>query len=489
MEDATNALAKEGGTAFHQMNSIPFTETEKVEITILFKKIFFEIQKKKRIPYDRDFNLNRFIEYAKNFSQFSTFANKQFLDQIFEEECRAAGWREKKIIGYKQNLLLPIHEASIGVGNAYLLQREFRVLGFQAPLSTIYRYLREASPEQPVIYSKGYHEKMEELAWMVERRLIEDNQINRKNRITENAAAKALLQKLKFRMARFSMPKGERKRIYRETREQIRQGSIGTLNWGTLRGFKQARLGMGKRLQELGYNPDFVFSEIGVVGENETALTRLKVLTTILRRAQNPKQAKEIIDAVRKKYSGKSTGASLGSQIQSIRYLQFVNPKKEAERMVRATRQDTPNGEPKIKKPATKPLPTSLNGYLALFKEEKRITDEQAVGLNKLLQSIRPKDHSKEAVDKAVEYQVLLVVASRFQKSGRVSQTALRELCVPPILYESFSRALVNLRKKNILEYEAHGGKNDNISLVEKTANQTLGKYNTKIARQHENGK
>lgn len=368
-----------------------------------------------------------------------------------------------------------------------ILQREMEARGIHFSLKRIYQKMKAHHPISSY-YDWGV---VNNLFSKVEREFLSELKRERKEKMSPEANAKIDLHKKKI--SRLTMERDVRKRIIKEAREMVKNGSMDIGAFFLTRGIKQGRMVARKKLQEIGMNPDDVFSKLGINKDDDTGFRRLKILSHVLRSAKTDDQARNLVKRVIQKYVKTTPTSATLQGTEFTRAPTVLNPRKLAEREQRKERRRAEEAAAKaIKKPepqnGEKKFPATAGGFASLFGKEKRVTAEMAVALNNFLQGVRSRQYPDAQIDQLMEHQILTIIATKFQKSGRVSERALRNLTSPPLLFENFKHALRSLMKKGYLEYEFHMGSSEFVSITNASASRVLGKYNTKISRLHENG-
>lgn len=467
----------EGDKAIQSRSLAKFTPSEKSEMTAVIWKGL----KERNIP--------EFQQIRKKLNLDKAIAGTNSLKYLWNIENQPAALAGNgKQEGLAEKLAPHVQNVFRTASYSFLLQKELAIIGISEPLERIYHVMKETGINPPPITDPEIDEKMMVLLSKTEKMIVDRNKLERGERLSQNTLANRMLSRIRIQLSRMKMSGRERKKIYSGARDrmQARSGEVG--EWALARGFKQARLDMRATLQEIGFNPEKVFSETGINNEEQTGIKRLKVLTTILRLADSPEQKRNAVNRFVQKYGSKvSPSPTINSERSHP--VQIRNPKKLAKELERRARREK---EKRVERPLveTSPhLPTTLREYVSLFDREERITPEQANGLSKMISSIRPREHAQEEIVSALEYQILCVMATHFKKSGRVTVPGLRQITTPPVLHREFGIAIDNLMRKGLIELTHHARKTNNVSLAGSTAGRTLGKYDTKISRQRGNEK
>lgn len=379
------------------------------------------------------------------------------------------------------------------IGYAIILSREFRAHGLPASITKVYHELAGAEIvlSKSLISQPDRMKKFMQTMKGIENKIINESKSARSKVLARRQAANKELQTIRQKWGRFELSRSERRQMWQEVRKQLVDGSNHLPASALERGFKRARKNMRDKLTRAGVNPDSVFEVTGIAKSTPEGAVPLRVLTTALRSAKTDGEISRVVERVKNHYLSKRK-KSANAAPSPLRPAPAINPIKQATKIERAARQRAAEAAATVPKPKSsngeKKFPTTAGGFASLFGKEKRVTDEMAVALNNFLQGVRPRQYPDAQIDQLMEHQILTIIATQFQKSGRVSDTGLRQLTTPPLLVEHFKRALRSLIKKGYLEYESHAGSSEFVSITNASASKILGKYNTKIARQHENG-
>ena len=476
MKNAADRIMTERDVAFRKRITVEFTPAEKAEVASVVTKA---VRAQPSLSELKKWNITLLEEVHNPKSLFGARLN----ETDFKEMSQV--YRPGFITFMKQNdaIMNKIHSTT---GWAIILQQEFRAKGMKVPLQAIYDKLSQHDLSREKILSD---EERSKTMSGVEQEIIHDMRTQRKEKMLSRTRSNQEISTLRRKMGRFEITREERKKLLNETRDRISTNATGVIDWALERGFKRARLAMRDRLARLELNPNDVFSSLGIDREGALGMKRLKILTVVLRGKSTAQEQKDAIARMVQKYANARQSNNPLSVTSFNRTFNEINPRKEEERRRRAERKKIVEAPKKpTGSPPKKIFPTTAGGFASLFGKEKRVTDEMAVALNKFLHGVRSRQYPDAQIDQLMEHQILTIIATQFQKSGRVSERALRELTAPSLLFEHFKRALHSLMKKGYLEYEFHAGSSDFVSITNASASKVLGKYNTKIARLHENG-
>ncbi len=475
MKEAVAAISAEMSSAMNKITTEELAPVEKKEALELLKKgfrafPFYAMEKKHEDVATSE--IDRLIDF---FPPDKTIGELDQMRNIYKDS----------FVDFLHKYEPMVNNLRTTVGLSIIYQRQLRAKKINVPLQMVYDAisLRVKAPLLTDLVEKG------DLYDKTESAIIRQLKAARTAKLEQRADANREISSMRKKIGRFEISRAERKSLLSESRERIDSHATGISDWTVVRAFKRARLSLRERLQRLHLNPDTIFSELEIDKENEIGMKRLKVLTTVLRSAKTDEERIQLVERMVKKYrtNPQSHNQPL-SETRFTRVAQPINPRKVESRRARAEARKNAETSPKPSNGAPKKVfPSTAGGFASLFGKEKRITGEMAIALNKFLQRVRPRQYPDAQIDQLMEHQILTIISTQFQKSGRVSETGLRELTTAPLLIENFKRALRSLIKKNYLEYEAHAGRSDYVSIKESAANKILGKYNTKIARLHEN--
>lgn len=380
-----------------------------------------------------------------------------------------------------------IQLAILQVGVAYVLQAHFRAKGIPGTLHQII----DTSRASMFGRTKGDSLSVMDPEYIitVERNLLKENKKRRAaNYVTTvetNREIRSFLHAFRKKIARYIMPRVQRREIERLLRQQKADGAANT-DFHLKKAHKYARLHLMQQLKEAGFNPDRTINELGVeAGKNGN---RLKAIGYILNRIPPEQHAQKIRQWLLRN-GRKGVGAAIPAQTTRSPATMKGSPRTaEEKKRDKPPREEKKPAQPLKKAPTSKPapLPESFKGVVQLAEKTPHVTHEMYVRLRDLLSNEsakKPKLQNKELMRRAMRITLLSFIATEYGMSGRLHEDFLKTK-YRNTLHELLDECVADLIRQNFLEYEQHYGHKRNLALTSYAKEQgVLQKYSSRATR------
>lgn len=386
--------------------------------------------------------------------------------------------------GHLAELGSKIQSAILRVGIAYVLQAHFRAKGIPGTL----RQIMDASKASMFGNVSGNSLSVMDPRYIitVERFLLQENKGRRKaqygDMVETNREVRAFIHGFRKKIARYIMPRTQRKELERVVRQQKTDGSL-SVDPHLKKARKYARLHFMRQLSAAGFNADQVIGRLGV--DESKNDVRLKAMSYILRKTPPEQHAQKINQWLSRSSSSRASMLSPAPPIQSSAISKGPPRTAEEKKKDKLRLEEKKPAPPPKKKPVPRkdPLPESLKGIVQLSEKSNRITHEMYARLKELLSNEsakKPKQQNRDLMRRAMRITILSFIASGYGMSGRLHEDFLKTK-YRNTLHELVDECVESLIRGNFLEREQHYGHKRNLALTQYAKSQgVLQKYSSK---------